>query len=260
MQALRVFYVSSLFTYRALFQWLNPSAYLFSKIGFPIIQMTFFAIVGSFSGARPLAFYLVGNAVLVAYRPMFTIATSVANERRGGTLPYVVASPADRVALFFGRSAFHVVDGIMDVAIAIAYAALVFGLDLSRTNWIGLAAALLAATFGASAVGLFLGAAAYLILDATFLANTAMFVLLLLSGANIPLSDLPSWLLPLSWALPITRSVEASRAFVGGAELGPALLGVGGDVLVGAVWAFAGLFLFQWIERQARSRGTLEGE
>lgn len=260
MQAARVFFVSSIFTYRALFQWLNPSAYIFSKIGFPIIQMTFFAIVGSFSGARPLEFYLVGNAVLVAYRPMFTIATSVANERRGGTLPYVVASPANRVALFFGRSAFHVVDGLMDVAIAIGFAWLAFGLDLSRTNWIGLSAALIVATVGASAVGLFLGAAAYLILDATFLANTAMFVLLLLSGANVPLSDLPAWLSPLSWALPITRSVEASRGFVAGGELGPGLAAVAGDIAVAAVWAVAGLILFQWIEQQARQRGTLEGE
>lgn len=258
MAVLRTFLVSSAFTYRALFHWLNPGAYVFQKVGFPLIQMTFFALVGTFGGARPLDFYLVGNAILVAYRPMFTIATAVADERRGGTLLYIVASPANRVALFFGRAAFHLVDGLLDVVIAFGYAAWLFGLDLSRANWIGLALAILAATFGASAIGLLLGASAYLILDAAFLSNTAMFALLLLTGANIPLEDLPAWLLPLSWALPLTRSVEAGRAYAAGAELGVALPGVAGDVLVGMAWALAGLFLFQWIESQARRRGTLE--
>lgn len=259
MATLRLFLVSSLFTYRALFHWLNPAAYVLQKTLFPLIQMTFFAIVGTFAAARPLDFYLVGNAILVAYRPMFTIATAVADERRGGTLPYIVASPADRVALFFGRSTFHIFDGLLDVVLAFGYAVVAFGLDLSRANWIGLALAIVAATYGASAIGLLLGSAAYLVLDAAFLANAAMFSLLLLTGANVPLEDLPSWLHPLSAALPVTRSVEAGRLYTAGAELGAGIGLVASDVLVGTIWAGSALLLFRWIESQARRHGTLEG-
>lgn len=258
MRSLQIFAVGSVFTYRALFQWLHPSAYVFNKIGFPLLQLTFFAVIGSFGGARPLEFYLIGNVILVAYRPMFTIATSVANERWTGTLPYVLGSPAPRVALFFGRASFHVVDGLLDVVIAFAYAALVFGLDLSRADWGGLAAATLVATIGASALGLALGAAAYVILDAPFLANTAMFMLLLLTGANIPLGELPPWLLPVSWALPLTRSVEAARSYVAGADTVSALPLLAGDLAVAAVWAVSGYLLFSAFEERARRRGTLD--
>lgn len=259
MATLRVFWVSSIFAYRALFHWLSPGAYVFQKIGFPLIQMTFFTLIGSFSGAQPLAFYLVGNAILVAYRPMFTIAAAVADERRGGTLIYIVGSPANRVALFFGRASFQFLDGLTDVAFAFLYAWLIFGLDLSQANWPGLAVTVIAATFGASAFGLVLGALAYLILDAAFLANAAMFVFLLLSGANVPLAELPEWVHPLSWALPITGSVEAGRLFTTGAPLAQALPLVARDVAVGIGWAVCGLVLFSWIEARARARGTLEG-
>ncbi len=259
MQSLRIFFVSSAFTYRALFHWLNPSAYIFQRIGFPLLQLTFFVFLGSFGGARPLGFYLVGNALLVACRPMFSIARAIAEEREQGTLPYVLASPANSVALFFGRSAYHVIDGLLDVVIAFGVATFLFGLDLSRADWAGLALAVVVATFGASTIGMVMGGAAYLVLDATFLANGAMFALLLLSGANVPLEDLPAWTAPLYWALPITRSVEASRAYVAGADFASGLPLLVGDALIGTAWALAGLFLFRWIEDQARRRGTLEG-
>ena len=259
MQALRIFFVSSAFTYRALFSWLNPSAYIFQKMGFPVLQLTFFVLLGSFGGARPLDFYLVGNALLVAYRPMFSIARAISGERDQGTLPYLLASPANSVALFFGHSAYHFIDGFFDVAFAFGYAVILFGLDLSRSDWLGLAAAVVVATFGASAIGMVMGGAGYLVLDATFLANGAMFALLLLSGANVPLDDLPQWLAPISRALPITRSVEASRLYVAGADFASGLPLLAGDALVGSVWAIAGLLLFRWIEGQARRRGTLEG-
>lgn len=256
---LRLLVVSSVFSYRALFQWLNPGAYLFNKTLFPLVQMGFFSALGQFGGARPLSFYLVGNAIIVAHGPMFTITTAISNERRQGTLPYVVGSPANRVVLFFGRGIGQALDGLIGVVLAFWLAALLFGLDLSRANWLGIALAIATACYGASTLGLFLGAAAYLVLDAEFLANLAMFAILLLTGANVPLTELPGWLVPLSSALPLTRSVEAARLFTNGGDLASGLGLLGIDAAVGTLWALGGLALFSWIEAQARRRGSLEG-
>jgi hypothetical protein len=62
-------FVSSVFAYRGLFMWLNPAAYFFNKMLVPLMRMSFFSLLGLFGGAQPLAFYLVGNAVIVAYAP-----------------------------------------------------------------------------------------------------------------------------------------------------------------------------------------------
>ena len=259
MRSLRLLFVSSVFTYRALFMWLNPAAYFFNKMLVPLMQMSFFSLLGLFGGAQPLAFYLVGNAVVVAYRPMFTIAQTVAGERRQGTLPYLVGSPANRIVLFFGRGIGQALDGLIDVIVAFLIAAVLFGLDLSNANLVGIALAIVIAVYGASALGLFLGAAAYLVLDSNFLANTVMFAILLLTGANVPLAELPGFLLPISSILPLTRSVEAARIFTAGGELGSGAGLLAIDAAVGTLWALTGLALFSWIETQARRRGSLEG-
>jgi len=257
--SLRLFFVGSVFAYRALFNWLSPGGYIFQKMAFPLVQLAFFALVGAFGGARPLSFYLLGNAMIVTFQAMFSIANAVADERWQGTLPYVVGSPANRVVLFFGRGAVHVFDGIIDVVAALGLAVLVFGLDLSHATWPGIALAALVGSLGACAFGLFIGAVAYLVLDANFLANLALFAIVLLTGANVPLEELPSWAGALSTLLPLTRTVAASRGFAAGGELAAGLPLLAGDVVVATVWGLAGFALFQTLETQARRRGTLEG-
>lgn len=96
-------------------------------------------------------------------------------------------------------------------------------------------------------------------LDAAFLGNLVMFLLLLLTGANIPLAELPPFAAAIGEALPLTRSVAAARLYQSGAAFADGLPLLLGDLAVGTAWALAGLALFTWVETQARRRGTLEG-
>ncbi len=256
---MRVFLSTSIFAYRALFRWLTPEQYLFQKTLFLLVQLSFFALVGIFAGAQPLAFYLVGNAMVIAFRPLFAVSMAITEERAQGTLPYLLASPANRVLLFFGRATIHVFDGAIDVVLALAFAMLVFGLELPVSGLPGLALAVLVASYGGVGLGFFLGAAAYLVLDSLFLANTAMFVMLLVTGANIPLADLPAPLAAIGQAIPLTRTIEASRLYASGADFLVGLPLLLTDLVLATAWSVAGLILFSWIETQARRRGTLEG-
>lgn len=249
----------AIYSYRGTFVWLTPSAYIATKVFFPVLQMAFFVLIGGFGGSQPFAYYVLGNAMLVGYRPMYPIATGIGNERRLGTLPYLFAAPANRVSSFFGRGVVHMLDGFSSIVIAIVAAVLLFGLDLSGANVPGLIVAMAVATYGATAMGLALGPAAYVLLDASFLANVALFTLILLSGANIPIAELPLLLQALSEALPMTRSITAARAFAAGASWDAAIPALAGDLVLGVVWALAGLVILRLIERIAISRGTLEG-
>ena len=83
-------------------------------------------------------------------------------------------------------------------------------------------------------------------------------LLLLFSGANIPLDRLPPALHALSWTLPLTRGIAAARLLIAGAglaEVAPLLLG---EFLLGALYAALGYWMFRWFETQAKRRGTLE--
>ncbi len=91
-----------------------------------------------------------------------------------------------------------------------------------------------------------------------FVNNTAYFLLLVFSGANVPLANLPAWMQAISWGLPLTRGIAAARALIAGsplAEVAPLLVG---EALLGVVYIFLGYVLFRWFEYYARRRGTLE--
>ena len=91
-----------------------------------------------------------------------------------------------------------------------------------------------------------------------FVNNSVYFLLLIFSGANIPIDKLPAWMQAISWSLPLTRGIASARLLIGGAsfqEVAPLLLG---EFLLGLVYVILGYWLFRWFEYQAKARGTLE--
>lgn len=256
---IRLVAVNALYSFKALFRWQTPEAYLIQKMLFPLVQLIFFALIGLYGAAQPLSFYLIGNCIAVSFRPMFAITTAIAEERSGGTLLYLIGTPANRVVLFFGRAVFNVIDGMIDMAVAFVVAIALFGLRLPAESWPGIFLSIFVASLAACGLGFFLGALAYVVLDAAFLGNLLLFVFLLLTGANVPLTEFPPAIRALSEALPITHTIVAARGYAAGAPLVDGLPLLAGDLVIGTVWALGGFALFSWVEYQARSRGTLEG-
>jgi ABC-2 type transport system permease protein len=256
---MRIFTVTAYYSFRALFNWIEPTSYLVYRAFFPLAQMTFFALLGAYGGSQPLAFYLVGNAIGTATATAFGVSQAVANERQQGTLSYLLAAPAPRVPIFFGRAALHVADGMLNMVAALAIAIIAFGLRVPVEGIFGVICAMLVATLAICGLGLFLGALAYIVLDTALLANFAMFIILLLSGANVPLDELPGVVAAISQGIPLTRSVAAARLYAGGAPLDAGLGLLLGDLALGAVYGIAGFVVFNWLETRARREGRLEG-
>ncbi len=247
------------YTFLALFHWLRPMSYVTNRVLFPLVQLGFFSLLGQYGGSQPMSFYLVGNSIGVAASAAFGVAGAVGDERQLGTLSYILASPAPRVPVFFGRAALHIVDGMINMTAAFVFAILVFGLRIEAGGLAGLALSMLVGTIAVCGVGLLLGSLAFILLDAVVLANWAMFILLLLTGMNVPLAELPGFAAAIGQALPLTRSIAAARLYAAGAPVDAGLGLLAGDLAIGAVYAVAGYMLFTWLELQARRQGRLEG-
>lgn len=82
----------------------------------------------------------------------------------------------------------HVAESAVFVVVGFGWAMLVFGLDLPASTWPGILLTIAAGTLAVSGLGLLLGSVAYLMLDSGVLGNIMIFVILLVSGANVPLS------------------------------------------------------------------------
>jgi ABC-2 type transport system permease protein len=259
MSFLRVFLVGGLISYRALFNWVRPLSYATSMLGIPITQMLFFAYLGRFTGLRDDAFYVVGNAVqATAMGGVFAMTMTIGNERQFGTLGPLLASPANRAALFLGRSLPVVVNAlaVSAVVFAAALALLDFSLPLARIP--ALALVVLVTASATTGLGLLLGSIGLRAREVIFAGNLVYFLMLLLCGVNVPLDVLPGWLEAVGRCLPLTHGLEAARRVVGGDGLGDVGGLVATEAAIGAAYAAAGFALFRLLELESRRHATLE--
>ena len=128
MNSLRVLFIGGLTSYRALFNWISPWVFVPQVLGYPIFEILFFAYLGRYAGVQSDQFFLIGNAFLaIAVTGMFGMGHAVAGERRSQTLASLLASPANRFALFLGRALPSIVTGVVVAATSFAICSLILG-------------------------------------------------------------------------------------------------------------------------------------
>ncbi|MDP9270433.1 MAG: ABC transporter permease [Chloroflexota bacterium] len=257
--ALRVFWYGGRMSYGMLFNWAHPSIYIPTLIGGPTFQLLFFAALGSYASGRSPAYFALGNAVEAsALAGIFGMTMAIANERWFGTLPALLATPVNRVAVFTGRFLPFIANGLFVSLYAIGFSVVFLGVRFALST-LGVAGlALLVTVFSCSAMGALQGAVSLRLRDGLFGANLLMLSFLLFCGVNIPIGTLPGWMQVISNVLPFTHGLEAVRQAAAGAGLGE----VGGLIaiegLIGVAYAILALALFTWLERSARANATLD--
>jgi ABC-2 type transport system permease protein len=257
---LRLFWQGTLLSYVALFHWIRPMQYITSKLLMPLAQMFFFIFLGTFAtGPGNASFYIIGNAIqITAVNGIFGVTMSVGGEREPGTLPYLFGTPANRMMVFFGRAFMHILDGMLGVVIAFTWGVFLLGLDLSHTDLSALMLTIMVTTISTCGLGLLLGCLSLVTVNVMFVNNFVYFLLLIFSGANVPVTDLPRWMQAISYALPLTRGIAAARSLIKGAPLAEVMPLLRAELGIGVAYALIGYLLFSWVEVEAKRRGTLE--
>jgi len=258
---LRVFWSSAVLAKRALFAWLNPAMWVMQLFGMSLFQIAFFVYVAKFvnNSEVTVEFVAIGNALQsIAYVSVFAVCNITGEEKNQGTIENLLVSPANRFSVFVGRAVFQIANGLATVTIAFMYAAFIFNVDFSQANYLGLAAVILITTFAMTGFGLMLSSLGLFLRTSMIIANIFLFIGLLLCGVNFPVSYLPGWMQPFSYAIPMTYGTEAARMAVEGASLGELSGLLGMEMLVGFAVMIAGYLMFRWFEYLARSKGTLD--
>ncbi|MBI0583720.1 MAG: ABC transporter permease [Methanomassiliicoccus sp.] len=260
-QSVRVFWSSSVMAKKALFHWLSPGLWLMQLFTMSLFQIAFFVFIAEYVGnpQATVAYVAVGNAIQsIAYVAIFAVTNVTTEEKEAGTLPGILATPANRFAIFVGRAMFQVLNSIATVAIALFYAAVIFGVDFSHADWLTLAVVIVVTAFATVGFGLMLSSLGFYLRTSMVVANVFLFMGLLFCGVNFPVTMLPEYLQPISYALPVTYATDAARMAVDGASLEQVGGLLGAEVLVMAVAIFIGYLMMLLFEHLARRRGTLE--
>lgn len=259
MSALRVFSIGGVIAYRALFNWINPGMYLATMLGSPLFQILFFAYLGRFTRLQDDTFFVVGNAVQVsAMSGIYGMTMTIANERHFGTLSALLATPANRLAIFMGRAVPNIVNGLVVSAFGflVGLAFLDFQLELATLP--DLATVVVVTVCSCTALGMLIGSIGLRARDVFFASNLVYFLMLLVCGVNIPVEVLPRWLEAIGRAVPMTHGIIAAREIARGGSLGDVSGLVWTELGIGVAYAAVAFLLFRLFEAESRRRASLE--
>jgi ABC-2 type transport system permease protein len=259
MNAIRVFFVGGLTSYRALFHWMNPWIFIPMLLVLPATELLFFTYVGRASHTATDTFFIVGNSLFAAALPgLFGVGHAISGERRSQTLPVLLASPANRLALFLGRTFPALVNGIAISAFCflISVPLLNFRPALASLPPLGITAA--ACAFSCTALGVCVGAIGLRGRNVSVAADMLTGLLLLAAGTNVPITRLPGWAQSVSAALPLTHGVRAASKIVGGASVADVARLLAAEVLLGCAYLALGIGMMRGFERAGRRNAAFD--
>jgi ABC-2 type transport system permease protein len=244
----RVFFIGGGIAYRGLFNWIRPAVYIPTMLIGPVFQILFFSYLGRYSGVEDDAFFVVGNAV----------QASAMSGVFAATLSPLLATPANRFAIFMGRSLPVIASGMLVSAWGFLIGWLLLDFNPPLSSIPALLLVTLVSVVSCTAFGLTLGSIGMRARDVFMIANVAYYLMWLLCGVNIPLDALPSWLAQIGRLMPLTHGIAAAREVAAGASLSSVSGLVWTEVAVGVAWGTTAFVLVRWFEYEGRRRASLE--
>ena len=256
---IRLFFIQAWFAYRALFAWSTPLGYLSIKFGFPLFSMFLFVFMGKFVGINNPEYIVLGNILLLPIsNGLNGVAMTVSNERTFGAMSYLLGSPAPRAPVFLGRAFYQVIDGFTTVLMALPFAFAYFKLNPANMNLLLVLFCVLLISITTCGLGFLIGSIGLVNRDNDMITTTLDLLFYILVGVNFPVEMLPGFLRIIAYGLPMTRGLQASRLVLAGAGWTDVLPLLGGELLVGAIYAILGYSLFLLLERRSLVTGMLD--
>ena len=182
-------------------------------------------------------------------------AGALQTQRRLGVLELLVASPTPFWSVVLPISVAISGIGIYSLVVGVLYVRLIYGVPVDVANWFAFAAAVPVAIIAIGTLGFLFASALVRYRSAFMIGNVFEWPIWMICGLLIPVSVLPGWLRPLSWAFAPTWGMRALRS----ATLGDGHPWADLAMCVGlaAVYLLAGAVLLRVFVRAARARATL---
>jgi ABC-2 type transport system permease protein len=257
--SLRVFFIGGLTSYRALFGFLSPWIFIPSLLVAPIFQILLFAYIGRAAALESDTFYVIGNALQYASIPcLFAMTQTIAGERYQQTLGFILVSPARRLPLFLGRALPVIVNGFFVSVFALVVGGALLDVEIAAGAWPSIVLVTALCAFSCTGLGLINAGLGLIVRETAVLSNILFGFLLIFTGANVPLGELPGWMRAISEVLPFTHGIEAARRLADGETLGDVRSLLAAEAAIGVVYVVAGYVLLRALEVLSRRNATLE--
>ena len=235
--------------------WLTPVYFLGKTFASPQGNLGF----AGYSGTTDyMSFILIGTVLVNFISTVFWgMGYSLKTEMDAGVLESNWLAPLGRTTYIIGRTLASILITTGMSVVMLILGAWLFGFHVSGNILaaIGVAIPMLVALYG---FGFAFAALVLLMRDANTMIDVSNFLVSLLSGSQFPVTILPTLVLLVSLALPLTYGFDAVRGLLLGTNtLLPIPVEVALLVVFMVVMVWLGLVVFRRVERRCRVLGTL---
>jgi len=145
-------------------------------------------------------------AVSVLFGTTSLLAVTVTFEKKGRSFERLLLAPIPLELLMLAKTGGAILFGIANAFVPVVFAA--FLIDISAVNWTTLVPAIVLIAVSSTFLGLFIAVAVKEVFEAQTFSNFFRFPMIFLCGLFFPIEQLPVWLRPLSYALPLTYGAD----------------------------------------------------
>ena len=238
----------------------NFEEFVLLDTAYPFLTLVFYCVMAGFAyGATDVTDWVIGNAFMLCTNTcLFSLGTCFVGERYYGRIRSIIVGKTSKFEIVLQKGFFAAVVSVLTTLTGFALGCLVFGIGLSEIPWGSLVLVLIIAMFAVMGLGMFLSVLGLISHQIHMISNVMWYVLLIFTGTNFPVSQLPEAVQVVSYFLPMTRSIAAARALVAGANMSQVGELLFGEIAVAVFYLVIAAFVVKQAERTAIKNGTLE--
>jgi len=179
---------------------------------FPLVWITMF-LVRSGLGLESVPSLLPGLVGLsILFGTTSVLSVTVTFEKKGRSFERLLLAPISLETLMLAKTAGAILFGVVNAFVPLFAGS--FLTDLSDVNWATLIPAVVLIAISSTFLGLFIAVSVKEVFEAQTFSNFFRFPMIFLCGLFFPIKQLPVWLRPLSYVLPLTYGADVLHASI----------------------------------------------
>ena len=183
---------------------------------FPISwTLMFFIRTQSAIDIKELLPGVMGLSILFGATSM--LAVTITFERKSRSFERLLLAPISLNILMLAKTSGAILFGIVNALVPVFFAS--FLIDLSGVDWVVLFLAIVLIAATSTFLGLYIAVSASEVFEAQTFSNFFRFPMMFLCGLFIPVENLPAWLQPVSYCLPLTYGADMLRGAINGTTM-----------------------------------------
>ena len=260
MDTVKRFVSQSLLAGKAILGAFDLVQFICYQVGLTLLTLIFYCVLAFYTtGSYDLTRWVVGNSLVLSVNAcIFSLGTVFTSDRHFGRLRFIIASPMNLLAVILQKGVIAILISLATVTGGFIASGLIFGVDFTGMNMGVFLLAALSATFSAAGMGLMMSAVALLTDSVHLILNIVANMILLFSGANFPITQLPLVVQYLAKIFPLHRAVAAANMSRANFELRSYLKLIIGETILGICFYIVAFILLKIMERVAIKKASLE--